>query len=125
MTHSDFSRADRVGSAIQRELASLIRDLRDPPPGLITIQEVRVTRDLAHAKVFFTVLGAEADEVGRRLRAAAPHLRHTLSRTMRLRSVPELHFIHDTSIETGERLDALITEAVSASGHESEDKTSG
>lgn len=116
MAHAEFSRSDRVGSAMQRELAQLIRDMRDPLPGLITIQEVRVTRDLSHAKVYFTVLGADSQEVGRRLKQAAGHLRHELGRSMRLRNVPELHFIHDTSVEDGERLDALITEAVAGGG---------
>jgi len=124
MAHAEFSRSDRVGSAMQRELAELIRDMRDPLPGLITIQEVRVTRDLSHAKVYFTVLGADPAAVGKRLKQAAGHLRHALGRSMRLRTVPELHFSHDTSIEAGERLDALITEAVARDSGDGEETSS-
>ena len=109
---ADYSRADRVGSLIQRELAELIRDLKEAPHGLVTVQEVRVSRDLAHAKVFFTVLGGDPGEALDRLRRSGGHLRHELGHRLRLRSVPELHFAYDTSIEEGERLDSLIEAAV-------------
>ena len=110
---SEYSRADRVGSVIQRELAGLIRDLNDPPAGMVTVQEVRVSRDLAHAKVYVTVLGGDPDDTMEHLRHAAGHLRHELADHIRLRSLPELHFEYDTSIEDGERLEDLIRDAVS------------
>lgn len=109
---ADYSRADRVGSVIQRELAGLIRDLNDPPAGMVTVQEVRVSRDLAHAKVYVTVLGGDPDETMEHLLRAAGHLRHELGHHLRLRTVPELHFEYDTSIEEGERLEDLIKDAV-------------
>jgi ribosome-binding factor A len=109
---AEFNRADRVGSAMQRELAVLIRDLKDLPGGLVTVQEVRVSRDLSHAKVYFTVIGADADHTLADLKHAAGYLRRELGHAMRLRSVPELHFVYDTSIADGERLDSLIETAV-------------
>ena len=112
MSSTEFKRADRVGSAMQRELASQIRDLKDGPTGMVTVQEVRVSRDISHAKVYFTVIGADADETLLRLKQAAGHIRHQLGHAMRLRSVPELHFVYDTSIADGERLDSLIESAV-------------
>jgi len=112
MSGAEFKRADRVGSAMQRELAALIPDLKDAPAGLVTIQEVRVSRDLSHAKVYFTVIGADPEETFGRLEHAAGYIRHELGHRMRLRTVPELHFVHDTSIEDGEQLDALIESAV-------------
>lgn len=108
----EFSRADRVGSAMQRELSGLIRDMKDPPPGLITIQEVRVSRDLAHAKVYFTVLGGDIAPTQERLQHAAGYFRRELGHAMRLRMVPELQFVHDRSLEEGERIDSLIDAAV-------------
>ena len=108
----EYSRADRVGSLMQRELAGLIRELKDAPRGLVTVQEVRVSRDLAHAKVFFTVLGGDPEESRKRLQQAASHLRYELGHRLRLRSVPELRFTYDTSIEEGERLENLIRAAV-------------
>ena len=111
---TEYSRADRVGSLMQRELAGLIRNLEGAPPGLVTVQEVRVSRDLAHAKVFFTVLGSDPDDARRRLQQAGGYLRHELGQRLRLRSVPELRFTYDTSIKEGERLEDLIEAAVAA-----------
>jgi len=111
----EFSRTDRVGSQVQRELALLIgNELDDPRLGMLTIQEVRVSKDFSHAKVFYTSLGntLEPPEVERILKEAAPFLRHELGRRVKMRTTPELRFIHDESVERGERLSSLIEEAV-------------
>ena len=111
----EFSRTDRVGSQMQRELAELVRDgLDDPRLGMITIQEVRVVRDFSHAKVFFTVMAGKLDHEQTRklLQEAAGWLRHELGRVMKLRTLPQLHFVYDESIEQGEKLSALIEQAV-------------
>ncbi len=119
----EFKRTDRVGAQMRRDLAELVRDeLDDPRLGMITIQEVRVVRDFSHAKVFFTLMGGQLDVAGtsRVLREAAPFFRHELGRRMKMRTIPELHFVHDRSVERGEQLSALIEQAVSedASKHE-------
>ena len=111
----EFSRTDRVGSQMQRDLAVLVRDeLNDPRLGMVTIHEVRVVRDLSYAKVFFTVMGGALDrrQTQRLLNEAAPFFRHELGRRMKLRALPELHFVYDESIERGEQLSALIERAV-------------
>ena len=113
----DFPRTRRVGEQMQRELAVLIRDrIKDPRLGMVTVSDVEVSRDLAHARVYFTVLG---DQEARRqsqevLDRAAGFLRGELGRIMKLRTVPELRFIYDESIERGEKLDALIEAAIEA-----------
>lgn len=124
----EFKRTDRVGAQIQRELAELVRTAFDSRSmGMITIQAVEVVRDFSHAKVYFTFLGGEMDVLGvtRKLKQAAPHLRHELGQRLRLRTIPELHFVHDESIERGSRLSALIEQAVKldtdAHGPEGED----
>ena len=120
----EFSRTDRVGAEIQRELAILVRDeLKDPRLGLITIQAVRVVRDLTHAKVYFTVIGGTLDEAGsvKQLNSAGGYLRHLLSRRLALRTIPELHFRYDESIERGIRLSALIEDAVKTDDEHSAD----
>ena len=115
----EFTRSDRVAGSIRRELAKLIQmELRDPEVGFISLSDVEVTRDLAHAKVFITVF--EIEKAGSSLKAlkrAAGFLRSRLGQEMRIRSVPELHFHHDASVETGQRMDSLIEAAV-ASDHE-------
>jgi ribosome-binding factor A len=113
-------RARRVAEQIQRDLSELIRlDLDDPKVGLVTLTDVEVTGDLAHAKVFFTVLDAGAGEgdVDRKadslagLQRAAGFLRAQLGHRLLLRSVPQLHFTYDESVERGVRLSRLIDQA--------------
>ncbi len=111
----DFKRTDRVGAQLQRELAALIRDeVKVDGIGMVTIQEVRVVRDFSQAKVYFTVMGSQLSlaECTRHLKDSAGHLRWLLGQQLKLRSVPKLLFVYDESIEKGERLDALIEQAV-------------
>lgn len=111
----DFSRTERVGDQIQRELADLIRlEVKDPRVGMVTLAGVEVSRDLAHAKVWFTVLGdaAQVADTTEGLQRAAGFLRRELGRRMRLRTVPHLHFHYDDTQERGARLSALIDKAV-------------
>ncbi len=109
------ARRARIADQIQRELADLIRlELRDPRVGMVTLTGVEVSRDQSHAKVFFTVLGSEqaAHDAAEGLRHAAGFLRSGLAHRLSTRSVPELHFEHDVSVERGVRLARLIDEAV-------------
>lgn len=122
----EFKRAERVAGQLRRELAQVIqKEVRDPAVGFISVSDVEVTRDLAHAKVFITVFESEkAAETLEALQRKAPWLRHRLSQEMRLRSVPELHFHHDSSVETGQRMDNLIEAALASdrSAPEAEDE---
>ena len=112
----EFNRSDRVAGSLRRELAKLIQmELKDPEVGFIGLSDVEVSRDLAHAKVFVTVF--ESDKAVSSLKAlkrAAGFLRSRLGQVMRIRSVPELHFHHDASVETGQRMDSLIEAAVAS-----------
>ncbi len=110
----EFDRTERIGAELQRELATLIRDeLKDPRLGMITVQAVRVVRDLSHARVYFTVLG-EGDPASnqRLLNQSSGFLRHALAQRIKLRTMPALHFVYDESIERGARLSALIDRAL-------------
>jgi ribosome-binding factor A len=113
-----FSRAIRLADQIQRDLADLIRlEVRDPRVGLVTITTVEVTRDLSHARVFVTSLSeTAAAESVRALTHAAGFLRSRLAQTLKLRTIPELHFVYDASVERGIRLSKLIDEAVGSGG---------
>ena len=113
MSH-EFARAERIGSEMRRLLAVLVHDeLRDPRIGMVTIHEVRVSRDLAHAKVFYTCLDdAKVTESGRILRQSAGFLRRRLGQLMKVRTIPELDFTFDRSVAEGNRLSALIDRAV-------------
>jgi ribosome-binding factor A len=109
-------RRARISDQIQRELAEVIRtQLRDPRVGsMVTLTGVEVSGDQSHAKVFFTVLGPEsaARDAASGLTHAAGFLRSELAHRLSTRSVPELHFQFDESVERGVRLSKLIDEAV-------------
>lgn len=109
---NDFKRTDRIGEMMQRKLAQIIQqEVKDPRlPGFITISAVTVTRDLGHAKIYFTALNDAEGMAEVILNAAASYLRSALARTLTLRTVPQLHFIHDKSIEYGRHLSRLIDE---------------
>ena len=114
----EFSRTQRIGDQMQRELALLIqREIKDPRLGLVTITAVDVSRDLSHAKIFITIMGQDNNEEAVRgnlriLNEAAGFLRMQLGKSMKLRSVPQLHFNYDASIRRGVELSSLIERAV-------------
>ncbi len=118
MAARDFGREERVGAEMQRELAQILREeVRDPRLEQVTIQEVRVVRDLSHARVFFTVLDRDqARKTEQALNKAAGFLRRKLGERMILRTIPALRFEYDRSLEQGMRLSSLIEQAVAASG---------
>jgi ribosome-binding factor A len=117
----DYARTDRIAEQIQRELAQLIRlELKDPRVSMVTITGVEVTRDYAHAKVFYTTLKGANSALQEGLERAAGFLRSKLAHSMKLRITPQLHFVFDTSVERGSHLSQLIDRAV-ASDKNSED----
>ena len=108
-------RRARIADQIQRSLAEVIRlELRDPRVGMVTLTGIEISRDQSHAKIFFTVLGpaSAAADAQEGLQRAAGFLRSSLAHRMSTRSVPELHFEYDESVERGVRLSRLIDEAV-------------
>ena len=112
MPHA-FKRTDRIAEMIKRKLAQIIqKEIKDPRlPAFLTVSDVQVTKDLSHSKIFFTVLNGEAEVVTALLNTDAAYLRTALARTLTLRTVPQLHFIYDHSIEDGMRLSRLIDDA--------------
>ena len=112
----EFHRSDRVADQIQRELATMVQHgLKDPRiSGMVTITAVEVSREFEYARVFFTVLGDENQQksTSKGLASAAGFLRKELSRRLKLRTIPELQFIYDTSIENARHMSDLIAEAL-------------
>lgn len=122
----DFPRTRRIAEQIQRELADIVRtELKDPRVGaLVTITDVEVSADQSHAKVFFTLLGdaSQVEETTRGLTRAAGFLRTQLAHRMQLRTIPQLAFKYDASIERGVKLSKLIDEAVSSAASKPTEK---
>lgn len=112
----EFSRGQKVGDLIQRELASLIqREVKDPRIGMVTINEANVSRDLAFADIYFTVLPAEdVTSVEETLNQAAGFLRSQLAKVLNTRTTPKLRFHYDSTIENGARLSRAIDAAIAS-----------
>ena len=122
----EFGREERVGSELQRELALILRDeVHDPRLSQVTIQEVRVVRDLSHARVFFTLMDQDqAKQTEKALNKAASFLRRRLGEVVKMRTIPQLHFEYDHSLERGMRLSSLIDRAVAdAPAADADDKS--
>lgn len=125
----DFSRTERLGERIQRDLAQMIQfNMKDPRLGMVTLNAVKVSKDLGYADIYFTVMGAKGetdqsteDEIRANavkiLNDAAKYLRGELARDMKTRTTPQLRFHYDESLMRGHRMTNLINKAVA------EDKT--
>jgi len=111
----EFPRARRVAEQVQRVLSEMLRrEVRDPRLKPITITHVKVSPDLTHAWVYYELLGGDTHDPMQReiLDDAAAYLRGPLGRALRLRLSPVLHFEPDLELERGNRLNALISQAV-------------
>ena len=112
----EFHRSQRVAEELRRVLSEAIRErMDDPRAQLVTLTEVRVSRDLAHARVYFSLLGGDGDDptgITQALQRAAGFLRGVVGRELSLRQIPELRFEYDDSGQRGSELDELISAAV-------------
>lgn len=105
------NRGFRVADQIQRDLAELIRELKDPRIGMATVNAVEVTPDYAHAKIFFSVLVGDPAESEAALNEAAGFLRNGLFKRLQIHTVPTLHFHYDRTIERAAEMSQLISKA--------------
>ena len=112
------NRSFKVADQIQRDLSELIRELKDPRLGMVTLQGVEVTPDYAHAKVFFSVLVGDADATQEALNQSAGFLRNGLFKRLHIHTVPTLHFVYDRTSERAADMNALIAKAVSSRAKE-------
>jgi ribosome-binding factor A len=106
-------RTERIDELLRQEIGqALERDLADPGIGFVTVTDVETSPDLAHARVWVSVIGTEEQrrETLAALRRAMPYVRHGLNSKIRLRRIPELDVRLDESIERGTRVLHLINE---------------
>ena len=115
----EFPRARRVAEQVQRVMGEMLRrEARDPRLKPVTITHVKMSPDLSHAWIYYELLAGDSHDPLQReiLDEAARYLRGPLGRALRLRLSPEIHFEPDLELERGNRLDALITQAVREDG---------
>jgi ribosome-binding factor A len=105
------SRPDRVGDQIRKELSELIaREVHDPGIGFLTVTQVKMTPDLQNARVYYTIIGDEKarKDTQRALARATGFLRRQIGGRLRLKTVPELAFFYDESIERQDRIEKIM-----------------
>ena len=110
MATKSFHRTDRVAAQLRRDIGAIVHQaVREHGLPSVSVSDVEVTRDLAHAKVFVTaLLGEQGPAAVKALKEIAPELRYQLGKAVRMRHVPELHFHYDDSVDKGERIDQLL-----------------
>lgn len=107
-----FSRSNRVAEQMRREIADLLMfEVKDPRVKMVTVTEVEVTGDMAHAKIFYSAK-ANTEALQKGLEKSAGYLRSQIAKRMLLRTVPQLHFVYDASIDNGMKMAQLIDEAL-------------
>ena len=127
MAQKSFYRSDRVSAQLRRELGKIVHEtVRNHGLPSLSVSDVEVTRDLAHAKVFVTALMQESSaEAVKALKALTPEMRYQLGRAMKLRHVPELHFHYDDSVDRGERINNLLRDNPATSADADGDDADG
>lgn len=117
---STRQRVQRIREEIKRAAAEIIRNMKDPRIGFVSVTDVEVSNDLSHVKIFVSVLGD--DEAKARtlegLQAATGFVRSEIGRAVRMRHTPEIVFRLDSSLERGARINQLLAEISSSSDDE-------
>ena len=111
MSKPTYKRAERVSDQMKQEIADiLMRKIKDPRIGFVTVTDVEVADDLRNAKVFVSVYGAEKTTTLKGLESASPYIRSELGKRMRMKFIPELLFRYDDSVERGAHINELLHE---------------
>ncbi len=113
MAKKSFHRSDRVSAQLRRELGLIVHAaVREHGLPSVSVSDVEVARDMAHAKVYVTALIPESSKATvKALNSMAPELRFQLAHAVKMRHVPEIHFHYDDSVDRGERIDALLRDS--------------
>ncbi|KMY85573.1 Ribosome-binding factor A [Candidatus Paraburkholderia calva] len=112
----------QIADQIQRDLSELMREVKDPRIGMVTIQSVELTLDYAHAKVYFTTLTGDPQQTQEGLNHAAGHLHNLLFKRLHIHTVSTLHFHYDKTIEKAVEMSRLIDEANATRAKDADDE---
>ena len=111
MSKQTYKRSDRVSDQMKREIADiLMRKIKDPRIGFVTVTDVELSHDLRNAKVFVSIYGGNKEETFKGLKSACPFIRSELGRRMSMRCVPEILFRFDSTVEQGAHIMELLHE---------------
>lgn len=107
----DFKRADRVSDLLKEEIAQmLLKEIKDPRIGFVTITDVKVSDDLRLAKVFFSMVGGDKEfaQTNKGLNSASSYIKKKLGKRLKMRYIPDILFKLDTSFEYGSHIDRIL-----------------
>lgn len=110
---NNHKRADRVSDLLKEEISQmLLKEVKDPHVGFITITGVDVSKDLQMAKVFYTILGDEkqVSDSAQALSRVSPFIKRQLGKRLRMRYIPDIIFRYDHSLEYGARIDTILNQ---------------
>lgn len=108
----EYKRSERVSDLVCREVSNiLLRDIKDPRVEMVTITGTRVSDDLRHAVVFYSVIGDEKRwaEVGKGLKSTKGYVKRELGKRLKMKYLPDLKFVEDRTMEKGEKIDRLLS----------------
>ncbi len=106
-----YTRADRVSDLLKKEISELLlREVKDPHIGFITITDVEVSKDLQVAKVYYTILGDKKQlrESAQALNRVPRFIKRQLGKRLRMRYIPDIIFKYDHSLEYGDKIDHIL-----------------
>jgi len=107
----EYKRKDRVGDLLHHEISQLLmKGIKDPRIGFVTITGVEVSDDLKEAKVYYSVIGTDEDKKAAKegLKSSTGFIRNTLRKILTLKNIPNLHFRFDSSLEYGDKIERLL-----------------
>lgn len=108
----DYSRSDRVGDLIRKEIASMMLhgEIKDPRIGFVTITHVKLSPDMKEATVYFSQIGTEKEKEKSRvgLNSACGYIRRALAKRLDLRHIPNVRFLFDETLEYSEHIEKVI-----------------
>ena len=123
MAKPTYKRSVRVGDQMKQEIADiLMRKIKDPRIGFVTVTDVELSDDLRNAKVFVSIYGGDKEETFKGLKSASAFIRSELGRRMSMRSVPEILFRFDATVEQGAHIMELLHEIETKQEQDEEEK---
>jgi len=119
-----YKRSEKVAEAIHEEISALlVKGLKDPRIGFVTITGVKVSDDLHLATIYFTVIGSDEEKKASAagLNSAKGFIRRDMGKTLKMRYVPDIVFRYDESVDYGNRIEGLLKEIHAAEGEHAEE----
>jgi len=107
----EFKRSERVGDMIHHEVSNiLLFEINDPRVEMITITGTKVSDDLGHANIYYSLIGDKKrwDDAKLGLSSSKGYIKRQLAKRLKMRHVPDVHFHEDRTMETGERIDTIL-----------------